>query len=362
MFTSLRVRNFRTFKDLTVEPLGRVNLIAGKNDVGKTALLEAMYTHCDPVNVATLARISELRGIEHNRTDDVAEWLLHDHTVAEGATIISQNDERSTRTSRIELVDAEAAGGPEYASARELAATIRPDLWLGQDRRVVLRYRSSTGAEAIGIDFLSAMGLQVRQKMRSDPIRCIFVSSAQQLALPDDQLRDRPENLLFSELEQDGRQEDLLVALRHLEPRLERLSLLIFNGEPTLHAQLEGMRRKVPIQFAGEGVRRLLLVSMAIATAQGGVVLIDEIENGLHHSALPDVWRAVGEAARRLGVQIFATTHSWECIRAAHEAFSSTEPYDLRLHRLDRLNGDIRAVTYDQTSLDTSIDMNMEVR
>ena len=63
-----------------------------------------------------------------------------------------------------------------------------------------------------------------------------------------------------------------------------------------------------------------------------------------------------------MNVQVFATTHSWECIKAAHEAFSETEPYDLRLHRLERINGEIKAVTYDKKTLDTSVEMNLEVR
>jgi AAA15 family ATPase/GTPase len=94
----------------------------------------------------------------------------------------------------------------------------------------------------------------------------------------------------------------------------------------------------------GEGMVRLLSLVLEITNASGGVVLVDEIENGLHHSVLTKVWRAVGEASRRSNTQIFATTHSWECIRAAHEAFLQNGIYDLRLHRLERINGDIEAV------------------
>ena len=122
------------------------------------------------------------------------------------------------------------------------------------------------------------------------------------------------------------------------------------------------MRRKIPLALVGEGLTRVLLLSLAIARASPGIALIDEIENGLHYSVLVDVWRAIAEAARRLDVQVFATTHSWECIRTAHEAFSQDGPYDLRLHRLDRIDGNVQAVTYDQETLGTSVEMAMEVR
>src|SRR3954452_10370521 len=95
----------------------------------------------------------------------------------------------------------------------------------------------------------------------------------------------------------------------------------------------------------GEGMVRLLSLVLEITNASNGVVLIDEIETGLHHSVLRTVWRAIGKASRRSNTQVFATTHSWECISAAHEAFLESGHYDLRLHRLERINGDIKAIT-----------------
>ena len=67
-------------------------------------------------------------------------------------------------------------------------------------------------------------------------------------------------------------------------------------------------------------------------------------------------------AARESDVQVFATTHSWECIQAAHEAFESEKQYDFRLHRLGWLNGEIKAVTYDKESLSASLKAELEVR
>ena len=77
------------------------------------------------------------------------------------------------------------------------------------------------------------------------------------------------------------------------------------------------------------------------------------------------VWRAIAEAARQFDVQVFATTHSFECIGAAHQAFSEDLPGlqdDLRLHRLDRVNGDTVAKTYDREILGAAMEMRLEVR
>jgi AAA15 family ATPase/GTPase len=106
----------------------------------------------------------------------------------------------------------------------------------------------------------------------------------------------------------------------------------------------------------------LFAILLAIANARGGVVLIDEIDTGLHHSVIQKVFEAIGLAAREADVQVFATTHSYECIMAAHRAFSENGSYDLRLHRLDRAGDRIRVVTYDQESLEASLDLSGEVR
>jgi len=131
--------------------------------------------------------------------------------------------------------------------------------------------------------------------------------------------------------------------------------------EPIINGDI-GMRELVPLPLMGEGMGRLLSIILAIANAKGGTILIDEIENGLHHSVLTDVWKAIADAARRSDVQIFATTHSYECIIAAHQAFETSEKDDFRYHRLERVKDKIQAITYDRENLAISEEMNLEMR
>ena len=117
-----------------------------------------------------------------------------------------------------------------------------------------------------------------------------------------------------------------------------------------------------PLSLLGEGLVRITGILLSIADAPGGVVLIDEVENGFHHSVLSRVWAAIGEAARRYNTQVFATTHSFECIEAAHEAFREDQQYAFRLHRLERFEDDPHVITYDQQTLAAAIRSNLEVR
>ena len=112
----------------------------------------------------------------------------------------------------------------------------------------------------------------------------------------------------------------------------------------------------------GEGVGRLLSLLLAILQTPGGVVLIDEVENGLHYSVMKPVWQAIAQAARQADMQVFATTHSWECIQAAHQAYKGSGPYELRYFRLDRLAENIVAKSLDEPRFDAVEKTDLEVR
>ena len=77
---------------------------------------------------------------------------------------------------------------------------------------------------------------------------------------------------------------------------------------------------------------------------------------------MSQVWKAIDEWAKEYAVQIFATTHSEECFRAANQIFAASEQYDFALHRLERVKDTIQAITYDQETIEAAIEMNLEVR
>jgi len=107
---------------------------------------------------------------------------------------------------------------------------------------------------------------------------------------------------------------------------------------------------------------RLLSLALGVASAEGGVLLVDEIDNGLHHASMARIWEGVGAFARQCQTQLFCTTHSFECIQSAHAAFEESGQYDFRLHRLERVGDEIHAVSYDRESLAAAIESGLEVR
>ncbi|AFY47308.1 putative ATPase [Nostoc sp. PCC 7524] len=360
MLRSLSLKNFRCFQNFQLEPLERVNLIAGKNNVGKTSLLEAIFMFINPTNPESLFQVNRLRGIPRGvRFEHIEELrgFFFDQDIYKVIEIIGRGENDRQRILKIFLPESEENQIEDLPILTDENGRFKTDESLTTEvrsyDRLVWEYKDPNEIQPISIS-LRADGrlLSTRYRREKYPIG-IYLTTSTRSPIEDAER--------FSHLERVGRQDEVLKTLSLLEPRLRRLSLLVIKREPIINGDI-GMRELVPLPLMGEGIGRLLSIILAIANAQGGTVLIDEVENGLHHTVLTDVWRAIADAARRADVQIFATTHSRECILAAHEAFEKSEQYDFRYHRLERVKDGIQALTYDKEALETSDEFDWEIR
>ena len=155
------------------------------------------------------------------------------------------------------------------------------------------------------------------------------------------------------------KQDQLIVeALRIIEPRLQSLSVFAGPGGHTLWADV-GLTELVPLAVLGDGLKRLARLVLAIGHQKGHVVLVDEIETGYHYSALDKVWKVVHATAKKFDAQVIATTHSYDCVAAAHR---TSDGQNFGLHRLEHIANATRCVTYDSESIKGAIEHNFEVR
>ena len=366
MFRKFSVKNFRCFRDLTIQPLDRVNLIAGKNGVGKTALLEALFLHIGPHNPTLPMQINVLRGIPQAALDPELSWrwMYHDIDVSEPVQLLSTDDKNIGRALQVRI-DAQVSS----AITREVSKPRSPSDSEDDDtpsvipgsvttalgpKELILDYEDTAGRRAVARASLTQArdALEVSLPRLEVPLG-LFLTARARLGMEDVER--------FSTADRLGRHRSILNAVRIVEPRLKRLAVEVAGGAPFIYGDV-GIGQLLPVQLLGEGISRLVAIVSAIANAPGGVVLVDEIENGLHHSVMVDVWKAIASAARRSKTQVFATTHSRECIQAAHTAFGTDSKYDFRLHRLERIKGRIEAITYDQRTLEAALEADLEVR
>lgn len=353
MFTSVSIANYRGLKSLKLDPLGRINLIAGANNSGKTSLLEAVFLLAHGGNAGPAINSHVVRGgIGGGVSPDAnarALWnpLFADLDVSREIEISGQHSSYGALILKIEhryskTVQTALANRD---SRRGMAGT--PELRFSLTRR--LRKRRPLPRVHSQIHF-GANGPEV--KTSGDPIvvPCAILSSCA------DQQEEDAKRLGALRVR---KQADVVVdALRVIEPRLRAIDVIPGPGGHTLWGDV-GLSEQLPLATLGDGLNRLARLVLAMGQARHFVVLVDEIENGYHHSVLERVWEVVFATAERFDTQVIATTHSYESIKAAHRA---SDGLDFRLHRLESDDDGIRCVSYDPESLDGAFGHHLEVR
>ena len=149
-------------------------------------------------------------------------------------------------------------------------------------------------------------------------------------------------------------EEDRVVNALHpiLDKQISRIAIIGDEGYGSrVVAKLQGQAFPVPLKSFGDGALRLFGLALVLVNSRDGFLLIDEAENGIHHSVQPDLWRMVLLAARANNVQVIATTHSYDCVRGFAEAMADCEGIEGALVRLEREEGRLRAVEYSECNL-----------
>ncbi|MFO0681130.1 MAG: AAA family ATPase [Sandaracinus sp.] len=349
---TLDIEGFRAFSRLTLSALAPVNLFVGANNSGKTAMLEAIEAVVSYASPFVLYRASIARGETRVRRDargddsigvDVRRWF---HGQDLEANPCFQITARSTSVHRLRR--SVAKYGDETAMRRFLN-TERA----GIDPRLQQLPLASDDYLGIGppddLERLTRAGLE-----QAEPVG--FIST--------DRFGARELAELWSRIVLTPNEERVLDALRLIEPRVDRIAVSIVDGANAAAARvlLRGDRAPVPLGTLGEGVGRMFALASHLVLTRGGFLLIDEIETGLHWSVMPQVWRLLVEVARALDVQVFATTHSRDCLDAIAE-LSRSHP-DLasrvRVHRLEA--GRETAATFDASRVASNVELEIETR
>ena len=352
MYRILQLKNFRGFSDLTVSGLERINLIAGANNVGKTALLEALFLHQAPTNPELAVRLLALRGLSHLKYEADALWghLFYQFDLERRIDIVTWDTAQVERSLSIMVQEAQSM------TKRHLQSTAQNGPF-GYSKtfpqQLFLTYRDSDEVIQSHVS-ISEDGLQYERPYNKRLPDAIFLTSRWDRVVIEDTER-------YSKLETIGLEGQILQALQLIEPRLRRLTVVLMGGVPVIHGDI-GVGRLIPLPLMGEGMGRLLSLLLAIANVPNGIVLIDEVENGLHHSVIYLIWQGIMNFARQFNVQLFATTHSEECVQAAHQASKDSDISDFRLFRLRRVAQTIQAVSHDQEMLGAALEVGLEVR
>lgn len=345
MLERVKIKNFRRFRELEISPATRINVITGSNNAGKTSLLEAIFLLSSGGNPTGVNIGRDLRGL----TEDTQQ-----------ATAVREILWKPMFSALDTGIPIEIDG--EHSAAGAIAVKIslekNVEAWQTEeapsDDLLTMRYYRNNEQIADNIYHLDNVGVKFKTRSRSDA--AIPFIAAILLSYLDTSGSEAAFRL--GVLRKQKRGDMVLKALQVIEPRLESIEENSSSGSPMIWGDL-GLPELVPLPVMGGGMVRVASLVLAMAMAEGGVFLVDEIENGIHHSALADVWRVIDDTSRKLGTQVFATTHSYECLQAAASAI---EGDDLSIHRLETDEDASRCVTLDRSQIDSVVEYRMEVR
>jgi len=317
MLTKIDIKSFRGLRDLQIGPLKRVNLIMGQNNTGKTAVLEALALLLLTPNFGTLPTLFRTSG--GDQFEHFWKWLLYNKDPKSSVRVNAAVDQT------------------------EFGVSLQNDPLPpgGQRDRMTQAFHLGGGLHCCTFG-----------KMPDGTKASVFSTNP---------TNPRQDAVDYNRVVLKRKKKQVEALLKNIEPRLEAIESLQTGSEPLLYADI-GLSEMIPITQMGQGFNRLLDIYSEIVAAEAKVLLIDEIENGLHHSVLPTIWRGLFHAAEEVDVQIFATTHSWECVLAADRAAREEGNYELNLIRLDRVEDRVKATIIDQPTLDTAKELEWEMR
>ncbi len=375
MLKSFHISNFRLFQNIEVEKLGRVNLVVGKNNAGKSAFIEAVELYASNASPSTLLDIVEARQeswssvalpYSQNTSSNFLRHLFFGYKLPrieeEGITI----GEKSSDTKlQIKL----AAYQNKYDEE-------------GGIKRVHRVYDVHADEDISNLDFfvISEESKKTRRLIKLDSdVRDIKRSSNTIYERQESEFKyiwqivstenmpNRKLAALWDLTSLTSLESDVISALRLIDNRVTGVAFVedISKGRGSDNriplVKLEGIDEPLPLKSMGDGITRLFHIIVALVNARNGLLLIDEFENGLHWSVLPKVLDIVFKLSERLNVQVFATTHSRDCIEGFDSAWNNY-PTLGAFFRLEANNGAVKVREYTSETLSDAIDMDVEVR
>lgn len=352
MYEQIQISNFRGIQRLDMDGLGRINLLLGKNNAGKTSVLEAMFLLCGATNPSLPNTVTFLRGqrVLNVLPDNVWRCLFFQMNPSVPIRIKGRRvGEHQARSLEIEakmeaVVDSVEMGVGTASFDEELTIdSLRLTYTDANDREMVTKAKYDKENRQ----------LDVMPMDRDDYVRSTFLSARSYSTMERDARQ-------FSHLVRIKQEEEVVNALTVIEPRVKRIEVLSEYGGSSVYVDL-GLPSLIPLAACGEGFVRFFSIIVEVTSCRQGLLLIDEIDNGLHHSVMERLWKLLGKMCVDHEVQLVATTHNDELVMSAVDSFVS-QPEDLAVFRVDRTDKGHKAVRYDEELMASVRDAEFEIR
>lgn len=312
-FENIVIDHFRGIEHLEVSGLKHVNVFLGQNNGGKTTLLESLFLLSGMSNPLLPERINAFRNKGISKFDDL-KFLFNKVKLDVHPTFHAVMDDQVQRNLALSLVN-KAQGVDDLHRANQMGAS-SSDGPKGETC-IVLDYETRKGTQKpthqkSELCFIGNGQFRQTRSPYQEGITARFLSSYSETTVLLEE---------FATLVKQNRKDEMLSLVRLFDKRITNIEGL-FDG---IYVKYEDIDEMLPLSMCGEGLKKFFNIIVTVANGNINILLIDEIDNGVHFSAYGLLWKSLLELADKNGIQLFITTHSAEVVAALDKVLQDTE-------------------------------------
>ena len=358
MINSVKFENFRGLKYLELPELSQITLLTGKNNAGKSSILEGIFLALDHSASESFGKINYFRGLPVNMEPSrIWEPIFYNLDTCHPMRISFGLDGESCAL--------EYTRDDSFIPVGSMIAlqNLFGQVVTSTQSFYSLKYTFRKGDYSEDGNFslnMSGMSKDIRTSRSHNQILflspALYINAAIISASNDNTVAE-----WYGKMELNGKKQETINALRMIEPAISDIATIVQQGQAQLYVKVDS--NLLPFKLTGDGLNKMLYIVSAIAGNPNAIILIDEIENGIHYSIQKEFWNTIVNAAQENNCQIIATTHSYECLQNAVDGIDEAGMEDaFCLYRIEHKNGANHAFRLTGDMVHYSVDANMEVR
>jgi len=329
LLEKLEITNFRGFDTLKIEDLSKINLFVGKNNSGKTSVLEALFLLLAMSNPMLPGSINQIRGLNFLSPNQL-KYLFHNLNFESRPFFKGIFNDNSERELELNVISQQQ---------RKNFSSSLPSVLYPQQRNNIPPILSSL----LPAPEIAGINLKFSKKENSNPkftressafydasgINYIFSNDYEEILFVTYIGHDKNDPGVltrYSEIIKKSENNTILKALQKFDNNIEGIQVL----PDGIYFKLKSITELVPSNIMGDGIRRFLNIVTAVSEKQNVFVLIDEIENGLHYSAYKVLWKNLISYSLQNDVQLFITTHNIETLESLRAILEESQYEEMR--------------------------------
>ena len=360
MIRKLSIENFRGFQHIDMNDLTRVALVSGRNNIGKSSLLEGLFLMMDHAAADSFGKLSSFRNSLVTGSTTLWGPLFLNMDTSKHIHIRFMDESKWARLEywKDENYLPQNVNGISEDTLVQFRTALKNDYALSfsykeggigrmiEDYHELCHFSLNNVGSIMREISTNLPGNEVKTQISTQYLNSVFSRST--------------DNLLSSigRYELEGKKSEILDIIRELDPSIEDIITVAPQGVPQLYIKMGG--KTIPLQYSGDGTIKLLNVCVAMLERENGLVLIDELETGFHYSMYGKLWNIIEKISKKSNCQVIATTHSYELISAVSENFDDKDAFSY--YRMGRRNDGVTLFRYDFDLLDHALASDMEVR